>query len=307
MLTTHHKDDFANYGGGFYWFHGVVEDVSDPLQLGRVRVRCLGFHTDDRGLLPTSGLPWALCMLPITSPSMAGVGQSATGILPGSWVIGFFRDGPSAQDPIIMGSIASKIAALPDKTKGFSDPSGANPTRTGADIPTEAISGTAAAKATYKQSLDLSYIAPAYPNNQVIKTRAGHVIEYDNTSGKERVSLMHKTGAFIEIDPSGNINICGSKVNVNGSSAINLTSPYIFQNIRTGSVDMSATLSATVSFAALPSSNYVIVVGCSTGANNYLPQTTIVGSSSFSITLNGTGQYGTYYWAAIHIANTAST
>ena len=95
MLTTHHKDDFANYGGGFYWFHGVVEDVSDPLQLGRVRVRCLGFHTDDRGLLPTSGLPWALCMLPITSPSMAGVGQSATGILPGSWVIGFFRDGPS--------------------------------------------------------------------------------------------------------------------------------------------------------------------------------------------------------------------
>ena len=307
MLTTHHKDDFANYGGGFYWFHGVVEDVSDPLQLGRVRVRCLGFHTDDRGLLPTSGLPWALCMLPITSPSMAGVGQSATGILPGSWVIGFFRDGPSAQDPIVMGSIASKIAALPDKTKGFSDPSGANPTRTGADIPTEAISGTAAAKATYKQSLDLSYIAPAYPNNQVIKTRAGHVIEYDNTSGKERVSLMHKTGAFIEIDPSGNINICGSKVNVNGSSAINLTSPYIFQNIRTGSVDMSATLSATVSFAALPSSNYVIVVGCSTGANNYLPQTTIVGSSSFSITLNGTGQYGTYYWAAIHIANTAST
>ena len=307
MLITHHKDDFANYGGGFYWFHGVIEDVADPMQLGRVRVRCVGFHTDDRGLLPTSGLPWALCMLPITSPSMAGVGQSATGILPGSWVIGFFRDGPSAQDPIVMGSIASKIAALPDKTKGFSDPSGANPTRTGADIPTEAISGTAAAKATYKQSLDLSYIAPAYPNNQVIKTRAGHVIEYDNTSGKERVSLMHKTGAFIEIDPSGNINICGSKVNVNGSSAINLTSPYIFQNIRTGSVDMSATLSATVSFAALPSSNYVIVVGCSTGANNYLPQTTIVGSSSFSITLNGTGQYGTYYWAAIHIANTAST
>ena len=307
MLITHHKDDFANYGGGFYWFHGVIEDVADPMQLGRVRVRCVGFHTDDRGLLPTSGLPWALCLLPITSPSMAGVGQSATGILPGSWVIGFFRDGPSAQDPIVMGSIASKIAALPDKTKGFSDPSGANPTRTGADIPTEAISGTAAAKATYKQSLDLSYIAPAYPNNQVIKTRAGHVIEYDNTSGKERVSLMHKTGAFIEIDPSGNINICGSKVNVNGSSAINLTSPYIFQNIRTGSVDMSATLSATVSFAALPSSNYVIVVGCSTGANNYLPQTTIVGSSSFSITLNGTGQYGTYYWAAIHIANTAST
>lgn len=221
MLTTHHKDDFANYGGGFYWFHGVVEDVSDPLQLGRVRVRCLGFHTDDRGLLPTSGLPWALCMLPITSPSMAGVGQSATGILPGSWVIGFFRDGPSAQDPIVMGSIASKIATLPDNTKGFSDPSGANPTRTGADIPTEAISGTAAAKANYKQTLDLSYIAPSYPNNQVIRTRSGHVIEYDDTTGKERLSLMHKSGAFIEMTPDGDINICGRYINVRGTQ-INL-------------------------------------------------------------------------------------
>ena len=221
MLTTHHKDDFANYGGGFYWFHGVVEDVSDPLQLGRVRVRCLGFHTDDRGLLPTSGLPWALCMLPITSPSMAGVGQSATGILPGSWVIGFFRDGPSAQDPIVMGSIASKVSTLPDKTKGFSDPSGTNPTRIGADIPTEAISGTKAAKATYKQTLNLDYIAPTYPNNQVIKTRSGHVIEYDDTTGKERLSLMHKSGAFIEMTPDGDINICGRYINVRGTQ-INL-------------------------------------------------------------------------------------
>jgi len=308
MLTTHHKDDFANYGGGFYWFHGVVEDVADPLQLGRVRVRCVGFHTDDRGLLPTSGLPWALCLLPNTSASMVGVGQSATGLQPGSWVIGFFRDGPSAQDPIIMGSIASKTTVKPDKNKGFSDPSGVNPTKTGADIPTEAISGTAAAKAPYKQSLDLSYIAPSYPNNQVIKTRAGHVIEYDDTTGKERVSLMHKTGAFIEIDPSGNINVCGSKVNVNGSSAINLTSPYIFQNIRTGSHSMSGIGPNTVSFPALPSSNYVIVVGCINTTANVLPQTTVINSSSFSITVNGPGQLpATYYWTAIHIANSAST
>ena len=218
MLTTHHKDDFANYGGGFHWFHGVVEDVTDPMQLGRVRVRCVGYHTDDRGLLPTSGLPWALCLLPNTSASMAGVGQSATGLQPGSWVIGFFRDGPSAQDPIIMGSIASKVVALPDKTKGFSDPSGANPSKVGADIPVEAISGTKAAKATYKQSVNLDYIAPSYPNNQAIKTRSGHVIEYDDTTGKERISLLHKDGGFIELAPGGVINICGSTINIKGTT-----------------------------------------------------------------------------------------
>jgi len=217
MFTTHHKDDFALNGGGFHWFHGVVEDVADPQQLGRVRVRCVGYHTDDRGLLPTSGLPWALCLLPNTSASMAGVGQSATGLQAGSWVLGFFRDGPSAQDPIILGSIASKIVAKPDKTKGFSDPSGTNPTGPRADIPTEAISGTASAKATYKQGLSLSYIAPSYPNNQVIRTRSGHVIEYDDTTGKERISFMHKSGSFIEMAPNGDINICGANINVRGA------------------------------------------------------------------------------------------
>ena len=32
---------------GFVWFTGVVEDRNDPAKLGRVRVRCLGFHTED--------------------------------------------------------------------------------------------------------------------------------------------------------------------------------------------------------------------------------------------------------------------
>ena len=44
---------------GFIWFAGVVEDRQDPLKLGRVRVRCLGYHTDDRNVLPTEDLPWA--------------------------------------------------------------------------------------------------------------------------------------------------------------------------------------------------------------------------------------------------------
>ena len=32
---------------GFVWFIGVVEDRNDPSKLGRVKVRCLGFHTED--------------------------------------------------------------------------------------------------------------------------------------------------------------------------------------------------------------------------------------------------------------------
>ena len=33
---------------GFQWFVGVVEDRNDPKYLGRVRVRCLGHHTEDK-------------------------------------------------------------------------------------------------------------------------------------------------------------------------------------------------------------------------------------------------------------------
>ena len=44
---------------GFIWWAGVVEDRQDPLKLGRCRVRCLGYHTEDKNVLPTSDLPWA--------------------------------------------------------------------------------------------------------------------------------------------------------------------------------------------------------------------------------------------------------
>ncbi len=62
----------VNYMGldGFAWFVGVVEDRNDPEQLGRVRVRCLGWHTEDLTTMPTGDLPWAHVMHPVTDPSM---------------------------------------------------------------------------------------------------------------------------------------------------------------------------------------------------------------------------------------------
>ena len=52
---------------GFIWFVGVVEDREDPSQLGRVRVRCVGYHTDDKSKIPTADLPWAHVMHPVTT------------------------------------------------------------------------------------------------------------------------------------------------------------------------------------------------------------------------------------------------
>jgi hypothetical protein len=39
---------------GFVWFTGVVEDRNDPEALGRVRVRCVGFHSDSVVDLPSN-------------------------------------------------------------------------------------------------------------------------------------------------------------------------------------------------------------------------------------------------------------
>ena len=108
---------------GFQWFVGVVEDRNDPKTLGRVRVRCLGYHTEDLVKLPTADLPWAHPMNPITSATVSGIGQTPLGAVEGTWVVGFFTDGNRAQQPVIIGTLPGVPKDLPvkDDTKGFQD------------------------------------------------------------------------------------------------------------------------------------------------------------------------------------------
>ena len=65
-----------NYLGknNFIWFNGVVEDRQDPQKLGRLRVRCVGIHTDNKDDLPTD-LPWSQLIHPITSSGISGLGS----------------------------------------------------------------------------------------------------------------------------------------------------------------------------------------------------------------------------------------
>lgn len=43
-----------------------------------------------------------------------------------------------------------------------------------------------------------------YPYNHVTETESGHVMEFDDTPGAERIHLYHKSGTFTEIDALGN-------------------------------------------------------------------------------------------------------
>ena len=114
----------------FVWFHGVVEDRADPLYLNRVRIRAFGYHTANKELLPTADLPWATIMMPTTDSGTSGVGRSPHGLVEGSWIVGFFRDGTDAQDPIVLGSIAALNTVEANTETGFFDPAGLYPKKT---------------------------------------------------------------------------------------------------------------------------------------------------------------------------------
>ena len=90
---------------GLVWFTGVVEDRNDPKALNRVRVRIYGAHTDDKTLIATPDLPWSEVLMPTTSPSLSGLGTTTHGLVEGSTVMGFWRDGKDQQDAVVMGSL----------------------------------------------------------------------------------------------------------------------------------------------------------------------------------------------------------
>jgi len=217
------------------WFTGVVEDINDPSEMGRLKVRCFGYHTPvkemDLGGMPTANLPWAHVMMPVNSASMTNIGLSATGILQGSWVIGFFRDGEALQDPFVIGTLPSMSSALPAITNGFADPDGNWPLldqsteSPSKPIPTNdqpeqsrseytlAESYTTRDTLNKKALVDPSHVkqfpqidttAPVYPKNKVLRSESGHVIEIDDTTDKERLLHYHKSGTYHEVQAKGN-------------------------------------------------------------------------------------------------------
>lgn len=84
-------------------FFGRVEDVNDPMQLGRVRVRVYGLHTENKSLIPTSSLPWSHVSTDVQNSAIAGLGWSPTGVVEGSTVWGFFLD-KEKLEPFVVGA-----------------------------------------------------------------------------------------------------------------------------------------------------------------------------------------------------------
>lgn len=142
----------SNNNANFYWWFGVVEDRSDPLRLGRCRIRILGYHTDDKEELPTEDLPWAIPVMPSNSASTSGVGWSPTGAVEGSWCVGFFADGEDGQHPMYFGTVGAIPGGLAgtgcgDGSGGSGQP-GDSATSDGSEVSPDAVRNLTPAEAT---------------------------------------------------------------------------------------------------------------------------------------------------------------
>ena len=203
------------------WFFGVVENRHDPMKLGRCKVRCVGFHTEDKSVLPTADLPWAYPVSPINSASISGKGDAPVGPREGTWIVGFFRDGDSCQEPVMTGTVGGIPIKKADPRKGFNDPSGMYPLTAGEQDTNKLARGESKGTIVEKKknNLDGSAVAGGmgfgakqepptpfaakYPFNKVHESEAGHIIEVDNTPGAERLHNYHKSGTFDEVHPDG--------------------------------------------------------------------------------------------------------
>jgi len=93
-MTNEHSAEIKR--GEFVWWTGVVEDKSDPLKLGRCKVRIFGWHPEQKEQMPTFNLPWSQVMLPTNNTEVYAPKN-------GDMVVGFFMDGSVGQQPVIMG------------------------------------------------------------------------------------------------------------------------------------------------------------------------------------------------------------
>lgn len=225
---------------GFIWWTGIVESRKDPLKLSRIQIRMFGWHTDDKKLIPTEELLWAM---PIFA---ANVSQHTHVPKEGEMVFGFFMDGEEAQFPFYMGIIPAIPGEIYPEEKGFSDAALdvderpipyhiGSPTRYPAEQDLDEPTTSRTARHDFLRKTPLyepTYLTgegtydAKYPYNAGIQSECGHIFDIDDTPGKERITIMHKSGSFIEFTADGNILIKSKnqvRINCIGPATANLS------------------------------------------------------------------------------------
>ena len=119
----------------------------------------------------------------------------------------------------------------------------------------------------------------SYPYNHVYESESGHIREYDDTNGAERIHERHRTGTSYEIDESGN------KTELTVSNHYNIikgSSQALIEGLKDLSIDGHYKL--YINKSGSPNNHYDIQVGA--GANVNIQ----VDSGNVNITTGGDGK-----------------
>jgi hypothetical protein len=230
---------------------GCVEDNNDPDQLGRVRVRILGLHTEKKVQtaeegIPTDELPWAIPVNPITGGSVSGLGLNGIPVN-GSWVAIFFIGG-SHLTPAYFGSIGGFANSAADTTKGFNDPDGVYPKLLNQPDWNKYARGSIVDRGATVGVEPSNQAAPTYPNNTVLETPDdGIIVEHDSTPNKERWQIFHKKSkSYIVINPDGSIVTKANGKTYHISSGKNITYSSEGIELQVGAIPLTVELDGVV-------------------------------------------------------------
>ena len=236
-------------------YRGVVEDNNDPEKAGRCRVRVFGVHSELKIKTIFEGIPveellWAEPAMGLIEGSISGFGMWSIPVQ-GSHVFVFFENGNPMQPryfATVPGIPTTAPEAADSKTKfGFQDPDGVYPIAAAVpplepnelnepdvhklargEIQFTIVNEKKDRRIEDIETADgntwnepLPYYDAQYPENIVLATHGGIVVELDNTVqegavdpvtgeqgaevGKRRVHIYHPSHTFIDVSEEGDI------------------------------------------------------------------------------------------------------
>ena len=173
---------------------GTVVDTLDPLKLGRVKVKVYSIHDN----IATKDLGWSQVIMPANTPAIRGIGHSVN-LLAGTLVSLESLDS-KLQEFLVTGTLPTKTDTTTDDTDINGEAVTISTPDNDARVRGEANPHIDEPLGTYEPASSYDSV---YPYNNVYTTESGHVKEYDDTPGAERIKERHKSGTQYEISANG--------------------------------------------------------------------------------------------------------
>lgn len=167
-------------------YRGVVENNLDELKLARVQVRIAGIHPQSNSRdfegSTTTDLPWAEVIGSTEFGLTQGIGISS--VLQVGTLVWLILEDEDPNRPIIIGVVKGIQNGESDIDKNAR----------------EITDGVISKKNSTLDYLESAQPTSVYPENHVIKSACGHMIEMDDSPGQERVQIIDKNGNYSEMN-----------------------------------------------------------------------------------------------------------